>query len=276
MGRWLKVNRSLCDMLGYTEDELLSRTFMQITHPTILEQWTSQPRSLYCRERVDTLIGIEKRYIHKNGNPVWINLNVSIVRDKDKQPIYLVAQIENITEKVESQRKFQNLVENFIVGVYILQNGRLVYIAQGCYRKPEYSEEEIDRHAISVNLLYGDLDKGFEYAIIDAREKGLINNVRYEARIIKKDGGLLWYEIIGSTTTYKGANALIGTMINVSERKAVYDELKKSEANTRSMTDSTSISYLLLDTKYNIIALNQQMIDIYRDNVAITLKKVII
>ncbi len=65
MGRWLKVNRSLCEMLGYTEDELLSRTFMQITHPEDLA------RDLAAQERIlqgesDTY-RLDKRYIHKNG-----------------------------------------------------------------------------------------------------------------------------------------------------------------------------------------------------------------
>ena len=185
--------------------------------------------------------------------------------------MYLVSQIENITERVESQLKFQNLVENFIVGVYILKNGKFVYVNHRFIEETGYSEEEIIGMPYE-RFIYQD-DREFVMKIVDSRDKGLIDTVRYEARIIKKDGQSLWYEIIGSTTTYKGATALIGTMINVSERKAVYDELKKSEANLRSIFDSTDVSYLLLDTKYNIIALNQQMIDIYRDNVAITLRE---
>jgi len=269
MGQWLKVNKSLCEMLGYTEQELLSRTFMQITHPDDLA------RDLAAQDRIlqgesDTY-RLEKRYIHKDGSFVWINLNVSIIRGKDKKPIYLVAQIENITDKVESQIKFRNLVENFNVGVYILQNGKLVYVNPRVLEESGYTEQEIINMPFE-KFIYKD-DLKFVRETIEAREKGLLDTVRYEARIVKKDGQPLWYEIIGSTTVYHGAPALMGTMVNVSERKAVHEELIKSEANLRSIFDTTDVSYLLLDTKYNIIALNQQMRDIYNDNVGITLKE---
>ena len=269
MGRWLKVNRSLYEMLGYTEAELLSRTFMQITHPDDLAMdLSAQDRIL---EGESDTYRLEKRYIHKNGNFIWINLNVSIVRDKDKQPIYLVAQVENITEKVESQIKFQNLVENFIVGVYILQNGKLVYVNPRIMEETGYNEEDIIGMPYD-QFIYRD-DQEFVTSITDSREKGLIDTVRYEARVIKKDGQSLWYEIIGSTTTYKGATALMGTMVNISERKAVYEELAKSEANLRSIFDTTNVSYLLLDTNYKIIALNQHMKDVYVDVADVELKE---
>src|ERR1700741_984117 len=104
------------------------------------------------------------------------------------------------------------------------------------------------------------------------RETGQVDTVRYEARFVKKDGQPIWFEIFGSRTVYPGAPALMGTMINISERKAVHEELIKSGANLRSIFDSTDVSYLLLDTNYNIIALNQRMKDVYQDVAGIILK----
>jgi len=269
IGQWLKVNRSLCEMLGYTEKELLSRTFMQITHPDDLA------RDLAAQDRIlqgksDTY-RLEKRYIHKDGSFVWINLNVSIVRDKDKKPIYLVAQVENITEKVESQVKFQNLVENFIVGVYILQNNKVVYVNPRVLEETGYKEEDI------INIPYDRFiypeDLKLVSDIIDRRINQGAQTVRYEVRILRKDGKPIWYEILGSSTLYRGAPALIGTMINITDRKAMYDELIKSEANLRSIFDTTNVSYLLLDTNYTIVAFNQQMRDIYIDVAGFELKE---
>ena len=259
MGRWLKVNRSLCEMLGYTEDELLSLTFMQITHPDDLA------RDLAAQNRIlqgesDTY-RLEKRYIHKNGSFIWINLNVSIVRDKDNQPIYLVAQIENITEKVESQIKFQDLVENFIVGVYIHQNGKIVYVNPRLMEESGFAEEDLIGRPIEEFIYKDDLD--FVKNITEAREKEHLDTVRFEARFIKNDGQLIWFEVFGSRTVYQGAPALMGTMVNVSERKAAYEELTKSEANLKSIFETTDVSYLLLNTNYDIVALNQQMKDVY-------------
>lgn len=222
-GKWLKVNRSLYEMLGYTEKELLSLTFQQITHPEDLEK---DLELFYqtLRGEIDTY-RMEKRYFHKDGSIIWINLTVAMVRGADKQPLYVVSQIENITEKVESQLKFQNLVENFIVGVYILQNGKLVYVNPRLVEETGYREEELI--GMPYEQFIYENDRDYVMNIIDSREQGLIDTVRYEARIIKKDGEPLWYEIIGSTTTYRGATALIGTMINVNIRKEAEHEVQR-------------------------------------------------
>jgi len=223
MGEWLQVNRTLCGMLGYNEDELLELTFQQITHPDDLAGDLAFLRQTLNGE-TDSY-RIEKRYIHKDGSTVWVNLNVSLISDQNKQPLYFLSVIENITEKVESQRKFQNLVEDSIVGVYILQNGKLVYVNPRITEETGYSEEEIIGMPYEL-FIYGD-DREFVMKIIDSREKGLIETVRYEARIIKKDGHPLWYEIIGSTTVYEGATALIGTMVDITERKASEMEINR-------------------------------------------------
>lgn len=238
MGRWIKVNRSLCEMLGYTEDELLSLTFMQVTHPDDLA------RDLAAQ--AETLKGgtgtyrIEKRYIHKDGSTVWINLNVSLIKDKDKQPLYLVAQIENITEKIESQNKFQNLVENFIVGVYIIQNGRMVYVNPHIIEEMGYAEEEIINEPLEKFIYKDDVELVRE----NAREPidSDIRSIRYEARIVKKDGQPLWFEILGGATLYRGQPALIGTMVNITERKAIYDKLKHLNQNLQQQAGELALS----------------------------------
>lgn len=269
MGRWLKVNRSLCDMLGYTEDELLSRTFMQITHPDDLaKDLAAQDRILQGES--DTY-RLEKRYLHRDGSFVWINLNVSIVTDKDKKPIYLVAQIENITEKLESQTKFQNLVENFVVGVYILQDNKIVYVNPRVTEETGYTEDEVINMPYAPFIYPEDLELVSD--IIDHRTKQGIKTARYEVRIQRKDSKPIWYEILGGSIWYRGAPALIGTMVNITERKAIYDELIRSEANLRSIFDTTDICYLLLDTSYNIIAFNQQMRNVYIDIAGFELKE---
>jgi PAS domain S-box-containing protein len=208
-------------MLGYTEEELLSRSFMQITHPDDLaKDLAAQDRIL--RGESDTY-RIEKRYIHKNGSFVWINLNVSMVRDKDEKPMYLLAQVENISEKVESQIKFQNLVENFVVGVYVIQDNQLVYVNPQLLEETGYSEADIKSMSFDQFIYPEDLQLVKE--MIDIRTKEGIKTTRYEARILRKNGTTLWCEILGSLTVYNGAPALIGTTINITERKKLTLEL---------------------------------------------------
>jgi len=268
-GEWLEINDTLCEMLGYDENELLQLTFQQITHPDDVESGVEFLRQTITGETDN--YRVEKRYVRKDGSIVWANLNVSAIRGPDKQVLYFLAVIENITEKIESQIKFQNLVENFIVSVYIHQNGKIVYVNPRALEESGFTEEDLIGKPFE-QFIYKD-DQDLVKKITEAREKEQIDTVRYEARFVKKDGQPLWYEMFGSRTVYQGAPALMGTMINVTERKAVYDELKKSEANLRSIFDITDISYLLLDANFNIVALNQNMKDIYQDNVGVMLKE---
>jgi len=226
LGKWLKVNKALCNMLGYSEEELLARTFMQITHPDdIAMDLAAQDKLLQGESGTYRL---DKRYLHKDGSIIWISLNVSLVKNKDKHPLYLVTQVENISEKIESQSKFQNLVENFTVGVYIVQNGKIVYVNPRIVEEFGYLREEIINKQLET-FIYPDDIEMVRQNIKERLETDGKSNSRYEVRIVNKEGKPLWFEVLGGTTLYRGQPALIGTMINITERKAVYDELERSE-----------------------------------------------
>jgi PAS domain S-box-containing protein len=96
-GRWLRVNRKLCEIVGYRADELLALTFQDITHPEDLEADLTQVRRLLAGE-IETY-SMEKRYFRKDRSLVWINLTVSLVRTPDGQPKYFISVVEDITEK---------------------------------------------------------------------------------------------------------------------------------------------------------------------------------
>ena len=103
-GRWLRVNRRLCEIVGYTEGELLERTFRDITHPDDLEEDVARTRAM-LRGELQTYT-MEKRYVRKDGSPVWVNLTVSLVRDGPGEPRYFIAVVEDISERkrVEEER----------------------------------------------------------------------------------------------------------------------------------------------------------------------------
>jgi PAS domain S-box-containing protein len=96
-GRWLRVNRKLCEIVGYCPDELLALTFQDITHPDDLEADLAQVRRLLAGE-IETY-SMEKRYFRKDRSLVWINLTVSLVRTPQGQPKYFISVVEDITEQ---------------------------------------------------------------------------------------------------------------------------------------------------------------------------------
>jgi diguanylate cyclase (GGDEF)-like protein/PAS domain S-box-containing protein len=111
-GRFIMVNQALCSMLGYTEAELLARTFQDITHPEDLQQ--------DLRHVADLIAGrgdnyrMEKRYLTKARTVIRIQLDVSILRDDHGAPVHFISQIEDITEReatraalLDSQRRLE-------------------------------------------------------------------------------------------------------------------------------------------------------------------------
>lgn len=102
-GRWLKVNRALCDLVGYSESELLTRTFQEITHPEDLEADLENVRRMLAGE-IRTY-QMEKRYLHGRGHPVTVLLSVSLVRDTQDQPLYFIAQIQDVTDRKRLEGK---------------------------------------------------------------------------------------------------------------------------------------------------------------------------
>jgi PAS domain S-box-containing protein len=102
-GKWLKVNKELCVITGYPEEELLTLSFQQITYPEDL--YNDLKFLQQAREGLIETYRVEKRYVHKNGSLIWVNLNVSLIKENQTKPLYFVSQIENITDKKIAQEE---------------------------------------------------------------------------------------------------------------------------------------------------------------------------
>ncbi|HBH61381.1 MAG TPA: hypothetical protein DDX85_06530 [Nitrospiraceae bacterium] len=100
-GRWLKVNSALSHIVGYSEQELLSLTFQDITHPEDLDADLEYVRQMLAGEIRN--YHMEKRYVHKEGHIVWILLSVSLVRDEHGAPLHFVSQIQDITKRKQAE-----------------------------------------------------------------------------------------------------------------------------------------------------------------------------
>lgn len=119
-GEFYKVNNSLCEMLGYSEDELISMNFQTITHPEDLNQDLE-----YLYEMLQGKLKtyqMEKRYYHKNGEPIWIMLSVSLVWNKDGSPKYFISQIQDITKNKINENQKEELLEKLTESNQELEN----------------------------------------------------------------------------------------------------------------------------------------------------------
>jgi len=105
-GRWLLVNGKLCDIVGYTGEELLAHTFQDVTHPDDLSTEFDYKRRVVAGEIDD--YSMEKRYIRKDGSVVWINLTVRLVRDGAGAPAYFVSVVEDISLRKRAEEALRS------------------------------------------------------------------------------------------------------------------------------------------------------------------------
>ncbi|HEX7669145.1 MAG TPA: PAS domain S-box protein, partial [Polyangiaceae bacterium] len=102
-GRFLRVNRRLCEMVGYTREELLARTFQEITHPADLEGDLENVRRMLAGEI--QAYSMEKRYLRKDGTAAWIALTVSLTCDVKGRPKYFISVIEDMEPRRRAEEQ---------------------------------------------------------------------------------------------------------------------------------------------------------------------------
>ena len=101
--RFLKVNSALCRMVGYAESELTQMSFVDITYPEDMEVNRGLAERMFRREIPS--YWLQKRYVKKDGDIIWVNLTASVIRDAEGQPLYGLAMIVDITESKRAQEE---------------------------------------------------------------------------------------------------------------------------------------------------------------------------
>ena len=131
-GRWLEVNRSFCELVGYEASELLQKSEPELTHPDDLQQGIDYVAQALAGE-ISTYQR-EKRYVHALGHSVWVHLSVSLVRaDEGNVPLHFITQVQDITERklakdalelselrlAEAEERYRTLVEQLPLVTFV-------------------------------------------------------------------------------------------------------------------------------------------------------------
>ena len=147
-GNWLRVNRSFCDIVGFSEAELLVSDFQAITHQEDLGNDLVEMYRMTVGEILTSQV--EKRYVHRLGHDVWVSNNFSLVRDSNNRPLHFIFQVQDVTERKRAEAAIQTLsLADELTGLYN-RRGFLAFCKQHF--------KTIRRTNKGVVMVYADLD----------------------------------------------------------------------------------------------------------------------
>jgi PAS domain S-box-containing protein len=241
--RFIRVNRRLCEILGYGEAELLQLTGRQISHPQDLDIINTQ-RPLLYDGRIER-VNVEKRYLRKDGSTVWVAFSMVVERDDEGRPLYEIAIYDDITARKaaedalrESEARFRQTFELAGSGMaHVSLEGRFTRVNR---RLCEIlGRSEVDLIGKSVKEISHPDDRD----VTDSRRArvrdGALEAAHFEKRYLRPDGRTVWVDLAVALARNARGEPLyeIAVFDDITERKhaeaalhAAHEELKRSNS----------------------------------------------
>lgn len=260
----LQTNRAFSEVIGYSAKELNSKPWKEITYKDDLQANIDLVEKILSAEINSARF--EKRFIHKNGSLVWVDLSTSLLRDDTNTPLFYITEIIDITERKNAQFALQDSNERLSL---ILENSPIAiwdwdletdkwFATQKYYSMLGYEPENgfperslwlsrvhpADRAKVQVKIENVLLRTGEAYT--------------YDARMLHADGTYRWQSVIGQVVERDGVGKpkrMLGVRIDINERKHIEEKLRESEGKLSalfaSMTEMVVMHELIFDQNGN-------------------------
>ncbi len=243
-GRFLLVNPSLCRLVGYSEQELLARTFQDITHPDDLDADLELAGRLFRGEIPS--YQMEKRYLHRDGHVVWIRLTGSVARDTNDRVLYAIAQIEDISREraaVATLAASEERMQLALVGTndglwdWDVASGHVTFSPQWC-RMLGYEPDEVEPHVRSWERMVHPDDMARVMDAVTAHFAQRTPVYETEHRVRRKDGSWAWILDRGKVVSRDGEGRplrMVGTHVDITARHEAEARRHELEEQVRQM-----------------------------------------
>jgi PAS domain S-box-containing protein len=251
----ISVNDYFADLLGYSKEEIVNTPWDQITHPDDIEMTRKIDNKLYSGET--DAVRYEKRYIHKNGSIIWVDLSVQVHRDLSGKPEYLISTIIDISDKKKageelqaSEKKFRSLFQNNHAVMLLIDpvTGDIIDVNPAAIKYYGFSQQELTGKKISeINTLSPDeIQEEMQRALTEER-----NYFNFQHRLA--NGDIRDVEVYSGPIQHLGRELLYSIIHDVTDRKQAEIQLRKSEEKFKSFFQNNLSVMLLIDPDTGII-----------------------
>ena len=255
-GYWFDSNKKLCSILGYSQTELKSLTFIDLTHPDDLERDAAHHKNL--DENKKSFFQMEKRYIHKSKRIVWVNLLASSVKDRDGNILYYLAQIIDISEKkrIEEQnailleennrnrtlqlneaKNLYRLLADNIVDLVCLHNfdGTFQYISPSVFRLLGYHPEYLEGKSPLEFMHPQDVVEVQKNISIFRTKK---EDISIRARFRNTNGKYIWFETKANLVEVNGiSESILSATRDITAQKEAEESIKNALGQERKLNE---------------------------------------
>ena len=232
-GRFIRINQKYCDILGYSPEEMLGKSFWEITHPDDLSaDEVNMARLIAGDIHTSTL---EKRYIHKNGTIVWVNLTISAMWVAGQEPSFHIGVAEDITARKQAEEMLreqlhflQQLLDAIPIPIFYKDRQGIFRGCNVAYEKFVGLTKEQVIGKIVHELFPQDLADIYYQAdeALFTKQGAQV----YETSFLHADGNR--HDIIFNKATYVGTDGsvagLVGAVLDITERKRAEEKQRRS------------------------------------------------
>ncbi len=264
--RFQRVNQELCRITGYPAEELLGRTFMEITHPDDREFDFEQARRL--QSGLIDKHQMDKRYLRKDGSAVWVRLSVQAVRDQQGKIVYYLPMMEDIDKhkraeegQRNSEERSRRILQTAMDGFWRTNaQGRILEVNQAYCRMSGYDARELLSKRLS------DLDTRLTAEELVGLEQTVAQKggYRFQSQHRRKDGSLFDVEVSVQPLRSSSGMEFVAFMRDVTDRKRAEEALRQSEERFRDILKNTGAGYFFIDPDGTIRDVNDAWVRMYK------------
>lgn len=237
-GIWTYVNPRFCEILGYSAEELIGHASVQFLHEDEVARLLENRARALAGDR--KALSATYRFLRKDGDVVHVSLESSMTQEHGRWTLLGIAQ--DVTARINGERllreaeaHYRALVEQSLVGIYIMENGRIFYANQMLRELLGFSLVEISR--LTPQQLVDEQDHGIIEPIEARRRAGETGTITAECRVRGKDGGVRHVEIETKVIDLAGHRAVLGVVQDVSESHDARVELESANRRLQYLSD---------------------------------------